>query len=155
MIKKIIAGTVLSAMTLFALPNSELNLALIAKAAEKKVIVLSNMELNGKTKQDFGNLYDEYQVKLMKHRMNELQLIVNYAVKYENLTDKNADKLITEWATVEDAEMALKKEYIAKFKKIMPSSDVIRYFQIENIIQLENELLKANLIPLAIPAIEK
>ena len=62
MIKKIIAGTVLSAMTLFALPNSELELVLIAKASEKKAVVLSNMGLNGDTKEKFGSLYDEYQL---------------------------------------------------------------------------------------------
>ena len=56
MIKKIIAGTVLSAMTLFALPNNELELIIVSKAAEKKAIVLSNMGLNGETKQNFGNL---------------------------------------------------------------------------------------------------
>ena len=155
MIKKIIAGTVLSAMTLFALPNNELDLVVISKAAEKKVVVLSNMQLDGKTKQDFGNLYDEYQLKFMKHRMNELQLIVNYASKYENMTDENSDKLIAEWLRVEEAEMILKKEYVSKFKKIMPSADVIRYFQIENRIQLENEIEKAYLIPLARPAVEK
>jgi len=152
MIKKIIAGTVLSAMTLFALPNNELELIIVSKAAEKKAIVLSNMGLNGETKQNFGNLYDEYQLKLMVHRMNELQLIGNYASNYANMTDVNADKLIVSWLTVEDAAMVLKKEYMSKFKKIMPSSDVIRYFQIENRLQLAREMQRANLIPLAIPA---
>ncbi len=152
MIKKIIAGTVLSAMTLFALPNNELELIIVSKAAEKKAIVLSNMDLNGETKQNFGNLYDEYQLKLMVHRMNELQLIGNYASNYANMTDVNADKLIVSWLTVEDAAMVLKKEYMSKFKKIMPSSDVIRYFQIENRLQLAREMQRANLIPLAIPA---
>lgn len=152
MIKKIIAGTVLSAMTLFALPNNELDLVVIAKAAEKKVVVLSNMQLDGKTKQEFGNLYDEYQLKLMKHRIKELELITNYALKYENMTDENSDKLMREWLSFEEAEMELKKEYVPKFKKIMPSADVIRYFQIENRIQLENEIEKSYLIPLARPA---
>ena len=152
MIKKIIAGTVLSVMTLFALPNNELELIIVSKAAEKKAIVLSNMDLNGETKQNFGNLYDEYQLKLMVHRMNELQLIGSYASNYTNMTDVNADKLIVSWLTVEDAAMVLKKEYMSKFKKIMPSSDVIRYFQIENRLQLAREMQRANLIPLAIPA---
>ena len=44
---------------------------------------------------------------------------------------ENANKIIVEWSTVEDAELMLKKNYIAKFKKILPSADVIRYFQIE------------------------
>jgi len=151
MIKKIIAATLLSAMTLFALPNNELELVLISKASQKKAIVLSNMGLSGKTKESFGKLYDAYQIELMKHRLNELKVIKMYAEKYDNLTNENADKLIVEWVTTEESEHVLKKNYIAKFKKIMPSADVIRYFQIENRIQLLKEVQTTSAIPLALP----
>lgn len=152
MIKKIIAGTLLSAMTLFALPNNEIELLLVSKAIQKKAIVLSNMGLQGETKEKFGNLYDEYQGKLMKHRISELKLIRDYAMSYNNMTDENANKIIVEWSTVEDAELVLKKNYMAKFKKIIPSADVIRYFQIENRLQLLREVQTTGLIPLAQPA---
>jgi len=109
MLKKIIAGTIISAMTLFALPSNEFELTLLSKAAQKKAIVLSNMGLKGEVKQNFSKLYDEYQQKLMKHRIKELQLIANYAVSYNKLTNKNSDKLIVEWVTTEEAEIVLKK----------------------------------------------
>ena len=152
MLKKIIAGTLLSVMTLFALPSNELELMLLNKAIQKKTVVLTNMHLNGETKEKFSNLYDEYQGKLMKHRISELKLIQEYAVSFNNMTDENANKIIVEWATIEEAELVLKRDYVAKFKKVMPSADVIRYFQIENRIQLLGEVQQANLIPLAQPA---
>ena len=149
--KKIIAGTLISSMALFALPNTEIELAMISKAAQKKALVLINMNLKDEVKENFGKLYDEYQLKLMKQRIGELTLISNYAKEHKNMTNENSDKLIAEWLTVEEAELALKKEYMAKFKKVMPSSDVIRYFQIENRIQLANEINRAKAIPLATP----
>ncbi len=152
MIKKIIAGTLLSSLTLFALPNNELELTILNKVVEKKTVVLSNMQLSGETKAKFGNLYDEYQVKLMRHRLTELKLIEEYATNYNNLTDDKANELLKVWVIAEDAALVLKKDYIAKFKKIMPSADVIRYFQIENRLQLLREVVKAKLIPLAQPA---
>jgi len=152
MLKKIIAGTLLSAMTLFALPSNELELMLLNKAVQKKTIVLANMHLNGETKEKFSKLYDEYQDKLMKHRIDELKLIQDYALKFNDMTDENANKVITKWITVEEAELVLKKDYMAKFKKVMPSADVIRYFQIENRLQLMVEVQKSSLIPLAQPA---
>jgi hypothetical protein len=155
MIKKIIAGTVISSMALFALPNNELELVMMAKTAEKKAVVLSNMKLKGETKENFGKLYEEYQVKLMKHRMSELAVIVNYAKDHKNMTNENSDKIITKWLAVEEAELVLKKEYMEKFKKVMPSADVIRYFQIENRIQLLREAKAASKIPLATPASTK
>jgi len=151
MMKKIIAGTLISSMALFALPNTEIELALISKAAQKKALVLINMNLKDEVKENFGKLYDEYQLKLMKQRIGELTLISNYAKDHKNMTNENSDKLITEWLTVEETELALKKEYMAKFKKVMPSADVIRYFQIENRIQLANEANRAKAIPLATP----
>ncbi len=65
MIKKIIAGTIISSMALFALPNNEVELVLISKATEKKAVILSNMNLEGETKENFGKLYDEYQLKIL------------------------------------------------------------------------------------------
>ena len=149
MMKKIIAGTIISSMALFALPNNEVELVMMAKVAEKKAVVLSNMNLKGETKENFGKLYEEYQVKLMKHRMAVITVIANYAKDHKNMTNENSDKLIVEWLTVEEAELTLKKEYMAKFKKVMPSVAVIRYFQIENRIQLLREAKTASKIPLA------
>ena len=151
MLKKIIAGTLLSAITLFALPNNELELLILNKAVEKKVIVLSNMHLNGETKEKFSKVYDEYQAKLMKHRITELKLIRDYAMSFNDMNDDNANKIIVEWVSVEENQMVLKKDYIAKFKKVMNSAQVIRYFQIENRLQLMQEVQTTSLIPLAQP----
>ena len=138
-------------MALFALPNNEVELIMVSKATQKKVVVLMNMNLTGEIKENFGKLYDEYQVKLLEQRLSELTLISNYAKTHKNMTNENSDKLLTEWTSVEAAELVLKKEYIEKFKKVMPSSDVIRYFQIENRLQLAREMHRASQIPLAMP----
>jgi hypothetical protein len=152
MIKKVIAGLIASSIALFALPNNEVELVLISKALEKKAIVLSNMGLQGETKEKFGKLYDEYQEKLMKQRVEELQLIKSYAASYNNLTDKKADELIKTWVASKDTGLTLQKNYMAKFKKIMPSSDVIRYFQIEHRLQIMREAQISSVVPLAMPA---
>ena len=155
MIKKTIAGLVLSSMALFALPNNEVELVMMSKALQKKAVVLATMDLKGETKEKFGKLYDEYQKKLLKQRVSELHLIKEYAKNYTNLTDKTANKLIKQWITDEEAKMVLTKEYMAKFKKVMPSSDVIRYFQIERRLQTLRDAQISSVIPLATPALTK
>jgi len=155
MIKKIIAGTLISSMALFALPNNEAQLMMMAKTVEKKAVVLSNMHLKGETKENFGKLYEEYQVKLIETQMAEMALIANYAKDHKNMTNENSDKLIVEWLAVEETKLALKKEYMVKFKKVMPSSAVIRYFQIENRLQILRKAKTASKIPLAAPAAAK
>lgn len=153
--KKIIVATLISTMALFGMSNNEIELLLISKAAEKKAVVLVNMELRGEKKEAFGKLYDQYQIALMKHRLQELEIISEYAKDFNILTQDASNRLIVDWVSAEESSMVLKKEYIAKFKKIIKSADVIRYFQIENRIQLANEMKRANLIPLAEPAIEQ
>jgi hypothetical protein len=151
MLKKIIMGSLIGATALFALPNNPMELAMIAKAAEKKAIVLSNMGLQNEMREKFGKVYDEYQVKLMEHRLNEMKLIGAYAKDYLDMNDANADKLLNEWTNDQEAEVALKKEYIEKFKKVMPAAAVIRYFQIENHLGLLRKLEISSKIPMAIP----
>jgi hypothetical protein len=152
MIKKIIAATVISSVALFALPNNEIELALISKASEKKAIVLATMALDAEKKEKFGNLYDEYQEKLMKTRISELELIAEYAKNYNNMTDENANKLIKQWVSDQETKLTLQKSYMAEFKKILPSADVIRYFQIENRLELLRKIKTSSVIPLAIPS---
>ena len=154
MFKKMIAGTLISASVAFAgsiLPNNELQLGLLAQAAQKKMIVLANMHLKKDQKEKFGNLYDEYQKAMMDVRLAKLKLIQAYAKSYKDMTDEKADKLLDQWMKVQKDEIALKEKYIAKFKKILPSSLVMRFYQIDNRINLLREAKTAALIPLAIP----
>jgi len=160
MIKKLLATSVLTSAFLFAtpnaeahfsLPNNELQLAVLAKASEKKAIVLATMHLKKDNKEAFGKLYDEYQVELMKGHMKMGALIANYASNYKQMTNETSDKLLVTWAKIEDAELALKKQYMLKFRAFLPSADVIRYFQIENRFKVMHQAKIMNKIPLATP----
>ena len=151
MIKKLLLGAVITSVTLFALPNSEMELTILAKAAEKKAIVLSTMQLKGENKEQFGNLYDEYQLKLMKQSLNHAGLIGTYVANYKEMTNETSDQLIIKWAALEEAELKLKKEYILKFRKFMASADVVRYFQIESRFKVIRRSKTMKLVPLATP----
>jgi len=152
MLKKILLGALISSVTLMALPNSEVKLVMLAKAAEKKAIVLSSMQLKGETKEQFGNVYDEYQIKLIKQGIIKLELLTNYASNYKQLTNETADHLIVKWVAMEESELSSKKEFILKFRKFLSSAEMIRYLQIENRFKIQNTLKRSRLIPLATPS---
>jgi len=152
MIKKILVGVLISSVTLLALPNSEVKLSMLSKAAEKKAIVLTSMKLKGETKEQFGKVYDEYQTKLIKQGITKLKLITSYAANYKQLTNETADRLIIKWVKIEEAEIAAKKEYILKFRKFLSSAEMIRYLQIENRFKILRESKTIKIIPLAKPS---
>ena len=151
MIRKLLLGAVITSTALFALPNNELQLSMLAKAAQKKAVVLSTMQLKGEKKEEFGKLYDEYQGKLMERSMKHIGLISNYAANYKQMTNETSDQLIIKWAELEEAELKLKKEYILKFRKFLPSAEVMRYFQIENRFNILRKAKIMKMIPLATP----
>ncbi|WP_457608359.1 hypothetical protein [Nitratifractor sp.] len=154
MLKRLVAIALIGSSVTFAgkiLPNDELQLGLLAQAAQKKLVTLANMHLKGEVKEKFGNLYDEYTQGLMKIRLKKLQLIKEYAKNFKNMTDDKANKLLDDWMKVQKEELGLKEKYIAKFKKIMPASMVMRFYQIDNRINLLQEARVSALIPLTIP----
>jgi len=151
MIKKILAASVLTSAFLFALPNNELQLEMIAKAAHKKAVVLSTMKLKAENKESFGKLYDEYQQKLMKINQKHSNLIMNYAANYKQMTNETSDQLIIKWADIQEEELALQKEYILKFRIFLSSAEVVRYFQIENRFKIMRKAKVMQMIPLAMP----
>jgi hypothetical protein len=154
MFKKIALGSLLGLSVAFAgtiLPNNELQLGLLAQAAQKKLVVLANMHLQGDQKEKFGNLYDEYQKSLTKLRMKKLQLIRQYAKEYTRLDDKAAEKLLNDWIQIQKETLDLKSKYLSAFKKILPPSLVLRFYQIENRLELLQEARVSAMIPLAIP----
>jgi hypothetical protein len=155
MLKKIALGTLITASVAFAggnlLPNNELQLGLLAQAAQKKLVVLANMRLQGDTKEKFGNLYDEYQKSMAQLRLKKLKVIEEYAKNYTKLDDAAADKLLNDWFKIQKETISLKEKYIGAFKKILPASLVLRFYQIENRLDLLQEARVTSMLPLAIP----
>ncbi len=147
--KKWITAITLAAVAAFAMPNNEVQLVMMSKMAQKKAIVLATMNLDGKKKEAFGNLYDEYQEKMAKVLGDKLKIIVQYAKNYEKLDDATAKKLMADWFKIKEDALALQKEYVKKFEKVLTPAEVIRYMQIENRFHILREAEIAELVPLA------
>ncbi|WP_201353678.1 hypothetical protein [Hydrogenimonas urashimensis] len=147
--KKWITAFTIAAVTAFALPNDEVQLAMLSKMAQKKAIVLATMNLEGKKKEAFGTLYDEFQEKINDILAKRLNIIVEYAKNYKQLDDAKAQKLIDEWFKTEEDAIALKRAYVKKFKKIMSTAEVIRFLQVENRFEILRQAEISELVPLA------
>ncbi len=82
--------------------------------------------------QTFWPLYREYRVEAAKVGDRIVALISTYAENYENLTDSVADKLLSEFVSIEKVRAQLKAKYLPKFKKAIPARKVARFYQLEN-----------------------
>jgi len=116
---------------------------------ERQALVTRAMDLTPDEMQRFWPLYRQYRLAASKVGDRIITLITTYADNYQNLTDKAADKLLTEFVRIEEERARLKAQYLPKFKKVLPPKKVVRFYQIEN--KLDTALLAemGQAIPLA------
>ena len=77
------------------------------------------------------------------------KLLVQYSDQYDTLTDAQADQIMKEWLSIENAKNDIKKKYVSRFKKILPSRKVMRFFQADNKLDAMLNAKLASVVPLA------
>ena len=132
-----------------AAEDDDRELAREAIQANKKLVVSANMNLNTNEKEGFWAVYEDYQKDLEKILERTVALIEDYAVNFENLSDKKAKELLNSHLKIEADTVKLKKSYLRKFQKVLPAQKVVRYYQIENKIEAIIDYDLVDKIPLA------
>jgi len=119
--------------------------------ADRKLVVSVNMDLTESEAKSFWPVYDDYIKDLTKIDKRMMALIESYAADYRanSLTDEKAGKLVDEALAINEAELNLKKSYVAALSKTLPAKKVARAMQIENKIRATINYALADQIPLA------
>lgn len=117
--------------------------------ADKKFLIAQNMQLTEAEAEKFWPVYKRFQKDLDDINKQTGQLISNYVDKYETLSDNDAEKMIKELFTIQEARMQLNKTYLPKFSSVLPMKKVARYYQLENKINAVVNYKLAEEIPLA------
>ena len=113
-------------------PADNLQLVLEKIKADKRLLVAENMQLTDAEAKAFWPVYDQYQNELFLIRVRTGKLINDYVATYETMTNATAQRLLDESMTIETLRLKLNKAYLPKFRKVLPQTKVVRYYQIEN-----------------------
>ncbi len=132
----------------FAENSEEVKLAQDIAKKQKKLIILENLELTPEEQKAFLPVYDQYQEARGKNNEALGRLIVDFAKNYESMTDEKALALLNEVLAVKQGRLDIKKEYLGKFKAVLPGKKVARYYQIESKLEALAEVELAEVIPL-------
>ena len=101
-----------------------------------KTTVENTMKLSPEEEKVFWPLYEDYTDELYdiyNKRMKVIQEFTNY---FDKMTDKRADKIWTNYLRFQKELLDIQKEYYDKFKEILPAAKAVRYFQMENKIEM-------------------
>ena len=113
-------------------PADNMQIVLEKIRADKKLLVAENMQLNEAESKAFWPVYDQYQDELFLLRTRTAKLIKDYAEAYDKMTNDTAKKLLDELVSIEALGPKLRQAYLPKFRKVLPETKVVRYYQIEN-----------------------
>ena len=129
-------------------PADNMQIVLEKIRADKKLLVAENMQLTEAEAKAFWPVYDQYQDELFLLRARTAKLIKDYTEAYDKMTNDTAKKLLDELMNIEALGPKLRQAYLPKFRKVLPETKVVRYYQIESKINAVLMYELASKIPL-------
>ncbi len=153
---KKLLGLFLVAMTATALQvsaqnnNDHMEMSRDVLKIEKKAAVAEAMQLSEEESKVFWPVYEAYTADASDIHSKQITLIKEFADKFENLSDEDADRILTNYLKADGEIIKLKMKYYKKFKKVVSAGKAARFMQIDNKIET---LINASLA-LEIPLME-
>jgi hypothetical protein len=100
--------------------------------ADRQAIVAANLPLSETQATAFWPLYREYRAEFATLGDRTVAMLTKYGEKYGSMTDADADAILKEYFAIQADKQKIQTKYVSRFKKILPSTLVTRYYQIEN-----------------------
>ncbi len=100
--------------------------------ADRKALVADNLGLTDAESEGFWKVYEAYQEELNKLRRRRMNVILDYADAYPDVSDEKAHQLLAEHLAVRAAMAQVEASFLPKFEKVLPQKKVARYYQLEN-----------------------
>jgi hypothetical protein len=130
-------------------PQSNMDIVRDALRADKKALIATNLQLTDAEAKAFWPVYDKYEKDLLTAHNKLYQVIEEYALDYNKLTDAKALELVHRYFSAEEARTKVRESYLKQFSKVLPGLKVARFYQIENKLDAVVRYEMAGQIPLA------
>ena len=124
-------------------------------SAQKRQIVNETMQLDDKQARIFWPIYNDFEAGLDKLADEKLAIVQEYATNFLTVTNEKADELAQRVMALDDQRLALRRKYYDLMKKSLPAIIVVRFFQVENQVQLLVDLKIASNLPIIETADQK
>src|ERR1700744_4907295 len=104
--------------------------------ADKVAIITKAMNFNAKDGAAFWPIYKKYSYDLSNLDDQRVQLIKEYAQNYNTLTDAQAKDMADRLFKYQSARVDLRRKYFKEFSKVLPTVTVVKFYQLENRLDL-------------------
>ncbi len=128
---------------------ADIHLTRVAIGAQRQALITHGMDLTVEEMQRFWPLYREYRLEAATLGDQLVDLLLIYAENYQTLKDDVADQLLTEASRIDTERASLKAKYLPKFRAVLPARKAVRFYQLENKLDIAILSELAQQIPLA------
>ena len=130
-------------------PSLDSAIAIIREGilANKTAIIGQSMNLDDKQAESFWPIYRSYEFERSKLEDERVNVIREYSHKYPDLTDAEAKGMSRRMFDCDLRTAELKREYFAKFNKVLPALKVAQFFQLERRIDLMVDMKVESTLP--------
>ena len=107
-----------------------------------------NMSFTEAERAAFWPVYEQYRSAMENVNSRRLDMLVDYANHYDEMTEDKAADLLRRVMLYEEQELQVRQLYLAKFGEILPPSKVVRLYQIETRMDNAIKVQLSEVIPL-------
>jgi len=112
--------------------ENEIEAARKMMAQERKLVIAGELVLTPEESKAFWPLYNEYQEETRKIGDARVALITEFAENYSSADDEFAERMLKESLDIETRQLKLRKKYLKRFKQVLPTLKVAKFYQVEN-----------------------
>lgn len=133
----------------FAELDAEIQLVRSLAQSARRAIVADAMTLSPEQAAEFWPLYNEYRAAVLKDHDRLVKLVTDYAAARESLDDAQARQLVRDFFAFEQQVLKTRRRYVDRFARVLPMTQVLRFYQIDNKLDVILRLGLAIQVPLA------
>ena len=116
---------------------------------DKRAIVLKTLELTDAQVAAFTPIYDQYQAEMKVLMERGAANLDKFAANFGSMTDDAAGSILKDALKNREDRNALMRKYVKKFDKVLPTTKVLQWAQVENKLNTLLDMQAAMIIPIA------
>jgi len=119
-----------------------------AISADRKAMVVTEMQLTATESEKFWPVYREYRSAMDKINDQLISLVLDYAKVYPDVPEDQAREMLKTYTKLQAQHVQQRTSYLKRFSQVLPATKALRLAQVETRLDLLIQLNLAARVPL-------
>ena len=128
--------------------KAEIEAARKMMVTERKLVIAGELVLTPDEAKAFWPVYNEYLEEMRAVGDDEVKLITDFSDNYRDMSDEFADRMLQDHLDIQSRTLKIRRSYLKKFKKVLPTIKVAKLYQVENKLDAVMDYQLASQIPM-------